>query len=326
MLKVRQVSWNGIGQATLKIVPDELIRVKFRRISGETVGMKPRMFAEEFSDRSSFVGSASIPENDHWPPQVSEQLAKELGDLKRFNVFIGMESGIESHPFPLWGDAERRDGGNLFPASCGAENRSVSSDGPGSGNVRHHEKSAFVEENQMGFKPFGVFLYAATRIASNVESPSRPARGLSSPAFGNSNPFPPKTSTSGWDDRLSQTGSLLLSPLGAGSRDRLDTHNSARPSKESVTTSVSGGCPTWKVSRERLSNSRPLNPASDRLPTSGKLNSRNSPFSWTRPAGFSTSSSTGSPADAVLPDAFGSHKVSCLIEYDKLNMFSITYA
>ena len=326
MFKVLEVFWNGIGQAPFKIVPDKLIRVKFRRVSGETVGMKPRMFTEEFSDRGSFMGSAAVPEKDHMAAQVSEQLTEELNHLRGSDVLIGMEPGIESHALAFWRNAESRDGRNLLPPSCDAQNWSLSSDSPGSDHVRDHKESAFVEENQVSLKSFGVFLYGATHIASNAESLPRPARGLGSPAFGSSNPFPPKTATSGWGDSLSQTDARSLSLLDAGSKDRLNTHTSALPSQEFGSAPVSGPCPIWEAFRERLSNPKLWILSSDSLPTSEKPNSRNSPSSWTRPADFSISSSTGRLAGAAPPAAFGFHRVSCPIEYDKLSMFSISYA
>ena len=157
--------------------------------------MNPGMNSQEFFEYVRLMGLDVIPQQHDHPRNVSKQMAEKLNHLLCLDILIRMELQKEIHPSPFGRSADGRDSGDLSPSSGNADQRCLPFRRPTSHDQRNHEKSAFIEENQMGFKPVGVFLYAATRIASNVESPYRPARGLSTPAFYNSNPFPPKTST-----------------------------------------------------------------------------------------------------------------------------------
>jgi hypothetical protein len=60
-LEMMQVSRVAVGHRPLEAIPDELVRVEFRRIPGEPIGMQPRVFSEERTDYRPLMVGAVIP-------------------------------------------------------------------------------------------------------------------------------------------------------------------------------------------------------------------------------------------------------------------------
>lgn len=190
LLEVAQILGDAIGQRPLEMVPHEFIRIELRRVSRERIGMQARMGAEPLFDHGAFMRSPAIPEQDHVAPQVPEQVSEELGHFRGSNVLVGMEPGVQHDAPPFRRDAEGRDRRNLVPVPGAVQPGSLPPGRPGAGDVRDQQEAALIEEDQMGPKPFGVFLYAATGTASNGRWPARPVPAPASPASGSSSPGP----------------------------------------------------------------------------------------------------------------------------------------
>jgi hypothetical protein len=63
--KMVQVFWYGIAKTPFELAPDEFIRVEFRGVSRESLGVQPRMGGEESFNRSGLVDRGTVPKEDN---------------------------------------------------------------------------------------------------------------------------------------------------------------------------------------------------------------------------------------------------------------------
>lgn len=166
-METDQISWNAVGHRALKVVPNEFGRIEFRGIIGKSFGAQARMFTEAFSDGIPAMHSAVIPQEKNRPPQVSEQISQKLRHLAVFDVLIGMEMGIEGNPSLLRRKTDRRNGRDLGPVAGASQDRRFPLGRPSPTNIGDEQKAGLIQKDQVGSKPFGVFLYAAIGIVSN---------------------------------------------------------------------------------------------------------------------------------------------------------------
>jgi hypothetical protein len=185
-----QVFRNAVGHRALKLGPDKLVRVELRRIGREGIRVQARIAVQEMLNESGLMGAPSVPEQDHWAQEVAQEMPKEIGHFRGPDVLVGMEPRIQGQTLSLRGDAESRDGRELGPTPCDEQIWSLSPRSPSPGNIGDEQESAFIEEDQMGPKRCGLFLYGATRTSSSRRSPPRCAPGLASAASGSSNRDP----------------------------------------------------------------------------------------------------------------------------------------
>ncbi len=189
-----QVFRDAVGDRPLEFCPDELVRVKLRGIAGESMDMEATVSIQQSLNAAGPVDPSSIPQQDHLALDVPQEMSEELPHLFSVDVLVDVESQVQSQPLPLRGDAQRRNGRDLGPAAGHRQPGCLAFGSPGSGNGGNEKKTAFIEENKMGSKLFGLFLYAATGNASNARWPFRPVPGPASPASDNSTPGCPSTS------------------------------------------------------------------------------------------------------------------------------------
>lgn len=112
-----QVFGNAVGQGSFELIPDKLIRINLRSVSGEPVNMETGVFRQEFLDHPSLVGSTIVPEQDHRFAQMPRQVFEKPGHLGRADVFLLVELGIKCNLSSFRGDRECRDSRDFSPAS-----------------------------------------------------------------------------------------------------------------------------------------------------------------------------------------------------------------
>jgi hypothetical protein len=131
---------------------------------------------------------------------------------------------------PLGRNRKRTDGGNFTALIRVVMHGCLSLWCPSSAQVGNEQKATFIEENQMGTKFFGFFLYKATGSASIFGSLPHPFARLYALAFGNSIPSSSLFSKHGQDDTLPQTAFLLLQQYASESISQLNNQPSKVPS------------------------------------------------------------------------------------------------
>jgi len=144
------------------------------------------------------MGVGAVPQKDHVAAPVSEQLPEEGNDLAGADILVRMESCVEGDALAFGGQGDRGDGRDFIPVLGTSKKRRLPSRGPGPAHARDQQEPALIEEGQMGPKPFGVFLYAASDTASSARWLVRPVPGPASPAFGSSTPSRSVGAIRGW--------------------------------------------------------------------------------------------------------------------------------
>lgn len=162
-----QVRRDTVGHGVFELSPDKLVRVKFRSIAGERIGMQAPVAGQQPVNGSGSVGPSPIPQQDHGAPDVAQEVPKELGHFRCSNVLVGVESHIQRHAPSLRGHPQSRDRRDLGPPACHRPPRGLPAWGPGADHVRDEQEPARVEKDQRGPTRSGLLFYAATRGASN---------------------------------------------------------------------------------------------------------------------------------------------------------------
>lgn len=307
---MRQVRWDTIGHGAFKLGPDTLVRVKLGRVAGERIGMQAPVAGQQSLNGFGPVGSSPIPQQDHRAPDVAQEVPKELGHLWRSDVLVGMESHIQRHAPPFGGHPQRRDGRDLGPMARHRQPGSLPSRGPGADHVRDEQEPALVEKDQMGPKRSGLFLYVATRAASNTQSPPRCAPAPAAGASGNSTRVPPRAATCGWGDTAPQNA--LRSPPRPGAPSRGPWHSRAvtAPRQESAPRSAADGCSASAVCRAPAWPSTRVSLPPGIGPSTDTLSLQHTRSSWPRPTDSTGSPATRWPVGAAAQAAPGFHVVS----------------
>jgi hypothetical protein len=200
-----EILGNTVGQGPFELSPDKLIGIELWGIAWKEMGMEAPVSVQEPLDQARPVGAASVPQKDDTAPEVSKKVAEEVGHVLGPDVFVGVKLKGKRQPLSFGREAKGRDGRNLGPVARHWQDRGVASGCPGLGKSRNQQEPTFIKEHQMGSKPFGLFLYGATRGASNSEwrLPSFP--GLASGVSGNSNPEKPLASSNWQSSSVSQS-------------------------------------------------------------------------------------------------------------------------
>ncbi len=150
--------------------------------------MNPGMVQEKLFDFFTAVDRSPIPQQNDGASEMSEQSSKERPDIQTVKV-PPPESEIKRQAFAFWRHRQGIDGGNSALFVEVIEDRSFSFRSPGATDIGNEQEARFINENQMGPKSFGLFLYGATGKPSNAQFLSRSFVKPGALVSGNSIPF-----------------------------------------------------------------------------------------------------------------------------------------
>ena len=150
----------AIGQRLLGVRPHKLVRVELGRVGGEGVDVEPGPAPKELAHDPALVDGASVPEEDHLPPEVPQEVPEKADDLHAGDVG-GVEVDIQPQAAIGRRHREGRDGGDPVAPVAVAQEGGKAAGRPGLRDVRDEQEPAFVEEREMGPTSSGVFLYGA---------------------------------------------------------------------------------------------------------------------------------------------------------------------
>ena len=216
-LEVAQVLGRTVGQRPFDELPDPLLRVELGSVAREAERVQAPMPAKELPDGRPLVLVAAIPKKHDRSPERLKQVPQELGRQDRIDVLLGMEPGVECQTPAARRHHQGRDGRYLLPVSGTAQNRRLSLGRPGPTDVGKQEEPALVEEDEMGPKSFGFFLYAATDSASSARWLPRLSPVPWSRASGRTSPGRATASRHGKGDNAPQSAAGLHPRSGPGS-------------------------------------------------------------------------------------------------------------
>lgn len=132
---------------------------------------------------------SAVPEQNDVPADVTQEVLKELDNLRRTYVLVRVELAIQPQASSLGRDRKRRDGRDFCPIASRRENGRLTPRSPCARDRRNEQESALVKEARVGSKFCGFFLSEATRAASSIEWLFRSAPGPALWASDNSSPY-----------------------------------------------------------------------------------------------------------------------------------------
>lgn len=243
-MKLLQVPRCAVGQSVIGLIPNIFSRVKFWCIRWKIFYMKSWMFKEPLLDFFTSVDCSPIPQKDHWPSNVPEQVFEEGSNIQA--------SEITSAKLDIEGDVSsfRRyhqgiDGRNSVLLVEIVQEGRLPFRCPGAGDVGNKQKARFIQKDQMGPKLFGLFLYGASGNASNGQSVFRFFATPGAPVSGSSNPGLPGVSRRGRDDTQRQTVSRSPRLLAGASTYPSDNQRRGVPSEAALPVCASGTGRAW---------------------------------------------------------------------------------
>lgn|SRR3989338_3459773 len=262
-----------IGEIMLGFGPNKFDRVELRRIGWKAMNMKSRVSLDKVSHLAAAVNLAAVPQQDDRTWKVTHEVLQECENFQTRDV-DGMVFHEEPQVLTLGRDGKCADGGNAIMVLAMTQDRGLPPGSPRFTKVGNEQKSAFVEENQMGAKFSGFFLNVATQPSSNVQYTPRRVEWLGAPASDNSNPDrAPTISKLRWGHRTLQNAFQSVAPLVSESTSRW--HVLPRVNRRATARKVffSGCRKVLMDDRELVLNAMPSDLLSGGLATIEPLNS-----------------------------------------------------
>jgi len=132
-----------VGQISLGLCPDPLVRVEFRGVGGEVFDMEAGMLALEFCQRFSMVRGRVVEDGDHRTAQVPQQVAEEDAHLLVPDV-VEVKLVEEAQVLTLRADGDSRDNRDLVPSVTMPMHGSLAPRGPSLDDMRDQQEPGFV--------------------------------------------------------------------------------------------------------------------------------------------------------------------------------------
>jgi len=163
-----------IGQKALEMVPDAFVGVEFRSVRGEGHEVKPARASEEFLHRIAAMDSAVVQQHDQMTTDLTQEMAQEDGHLFALNVVL-VEQAVQRATEAPGTDGDPGDRGDSVVAIPMMHDGGLSDRTPGLAHGRDQEEAGFVDKDDMGRQPCGVFFTAGQtdRFQSAIATSSR---------------------------------------------------------------------------------------------------------------------------------------------------------
>lgn len=155
-----QIIRREVGQRLLfKPTPKIFHWIKFRSVRWKETDVNTWRLAEKLMNLFSSMRQEAIPDDEGGGFELPIQLAKEVPNMRGIEVTVRKKPEIKPYTFSLRRDTQRRYCRNfLVRASSLKQDRGIPPRRPGFTNDGCHKQTAFVYEDNKGFKPRCFFL------------------------------------------------------------------------------------------------------------------------------------------------------------------------
>lgn len=155
-----QIVRRKVGQWLLfKPTPKVFHGIKFWSIRWKETDVNIWLLVEKLSNLFSSMRQEAIPDDEGGGFELPSQLAKEVPNMRSIEVIVRKKPEIKPYTFSLRRDTQRRYCRNfLVRASSLKQDRGIPPRRPSSTNERRHKQTAFVYEDNKGFKSCCFFL------------------------------------------------------------------------------------------------------------------------------------------------------------------------
>lgn len=170
----------AVGQGAFEMIPDALVRVQFGGVRRERDQVEPGGAGEEVLHRIPAVDGAIVQQHDHLAADVVQQLAEEPRDVFALDVVL-VQLAVQRTMEALGADGDAGDGGNPVVALPIPQDGGLAHRTPGFANGGDQEEARFIDEDDMGCQPRGVFFTRGQTVcfqsamAASSRSTARPS-------------------------------------------------------------------------------------------------------------------------------------------------------
>lgn len=159
LLEICHVAALAIGEVLLCQLPDPLVGIELRRIRREALQMEALGAGTELPHEQTTMKTHPVPKHEDVAAEVPEQLAQEVPCLQLPDI-LGVELKVEVQAAPGGRHRDSRDRRDTVPSIAVMNGRCLADGRPGGGDGRCQLESRFVDEDEVGTQPLGVFFTA----------------------------------------------------------------------------------------------------------------------------------------------------------------------
>jgi hypothetical protein len=151
----------AVGQLALGPAPHALVGVELRRIGGEVLETKARVTREQSPHERATVDVRIVEQHADGTAKMTKQVAQERHHVERVEVLVQLAVEVEPAATPAGAEREGRDDRDtVVPVPVTQQGR-VTPWRPGAPHGGRQLEARFVEEDEVGSQPRGVFFTRA---------------------------------------------------------------------------------------------------------------------------------------------------------------------
>lgn len=164
--QVREVVASAVREASLRVRPDPFVWVEVRRVGREVVQVEAGGSRAESANQATPVRTETIPDDDEMARDRTQEQAKEIADLDLGDV-RSVKLEMQVQPLAQGRDRDSGDHRDPVPPIEVVDRRSLPHRRPRRNDGGSQLKAGFVDEDDVGTQPCGVFFSAGQSSRTN---------------------------------------------------------------------------------------------------------------------------------------------------------------
>jgi len=145
-----------VRERTLGMPPDSFVGVQLGRIAGEVLHVQARAPRDQLADLACAVNLGVVEQHDDVPAQVTQEVAEELADFPLTDVGE-VQAVVEPQMSAAGAHRDGRNRRDFLAPRAVAQHRRPPARRPRLDHRRNDQEARFVEEDEVGTQPCGVF-------------------------------------------------------------------------------------------------------------------------------------------------------------------------
>jgi len=165
---------SAVGQEVFEVLPDAFVGIQFGSVCGQRDQMKPAGARQERLNRVAAVDGPVVQEYEDVPADVAEEIAQEDDHGLALDVVV-VEVAVQDTMKPPGAHGDAGDGGDPIVTLAMPYDGRLADGTPGLANRGNQEEAGFVDKDEVGRQPRGVFFTAGqtARFHSAMAASSR---------------------------------------------------------------------------------------------------------------------------------------------------------
>jgi len=150
--EIEAIRGTAVGQALLGEAPHPLVGVQFRSVGRQELEAQSPHSAAQLLDRLATVHAEPIPDQNHWPAQVTEQIAQERDGFEAADVVV-VPLVVQAQSATRRADRDPGDHRDTVVPLRVGQGRRLAPRRPGPHHGGGEHEARFVYEDEVGPQP-----------------------------------------------------------------------------------------------------------------------------------------------------------------------------